>query len=191
MKFLKNLVIGIVALAVILAAVGLLLPASAHVERSVTIQASPAVVFPLVNDLHEFNRWSPWSELDANMTTTFSGPMAGVGAKMTWAGNSAVGTGSQEIIESVPNQRVKTNLQFGGYDHPSTATFTLTPEGDATQLVWSYDTSMGYDVVSRYFGLMLDRWVGKEYEQGLAVLKRLAESDAAKPPPAPVTSTTP
>ena len=177
MRQLKNLAIGLVALVVILAGIGLLLPESAHVERSVVAKARPEIVFRLLNNLHEFNRWSPWSDLDPNMTTSFEGPADGVGAKMSWSGNSTVGVGTQQIIESVPNKRVRASLQFSGYDHPSTATFTLTPQGEDTKIVWSYDTSMGYDIVSRYFGLMLDRWVGKDYARGLTVLARLAESE--------------
>jgi hypothetical protein len=176
MKLLKKIVIGIVVLVLILIGVGFLLPETVHVERMIVTKAKPDMVFPLVNNLHEFNRWSPWSDLDPNMITTYAGPAAGIGAKMTWSGDASVGSGSQEIVESVANQRVKTSMQFGGYDHPSTATFALTPQGEGTKVVWSYDTSMGYDIVSRYFGLMLDRWIGKDYERGLAVLSRLAES---------------
>jgi uncharacterized protein YndB with AHSA1/START domain len=171
--------IGLATLVVILVGAGFALPESAHVERSVVVKASPETVFPLLNSLREFNRWSPWSALDPNAVTTFTGPIAGVGAQMSWSGNAAIGTGNQVIIESVANQRVKTRLQFGGYDHPSTATFTLSPQGEGTKVIWSYDTSMGYDIVSRYFGVMLDRWIGKDYERGLSVLARLAESEGA------------
>ena len=189
MRILKNLALGLVALVGVLIGIGFLLPENAHVERTIIIKSKPETVFPLLNNLHEFNRWSPWSDLDPNMTTSFEGPTDGVGAKMSWSGNSAVGVGTQQIIESVPNQRVKASMQFGGYDHPSTATFSLTPQGEGTKIVWAYDTSMGYDIVSRYFGLMLDRWVGADYERGLTVLARLAESENKSPeantPPAP------
>ncbi len=32
-----------------------------------------------------------------------------------------------------------------------------------------------YFIIARYFGLMFDAWVGADYEQGLANLKRLVE----------------
>ena len=191
MKILKVLVISVVSLVVVLVGIGLLLPESAHIEREVTVKAKPEAIFPLLNNLHEFNRWSPWSDLDPNMIMTYEGPVQGVGAKMTWSGDSAVGSGVQQITESVPNQTVKSSLQFGGYDHPSTGTFTLTPQGDRTKVVWAYDTSMGYDIVSRYFGLMLDRWVGTDYARGLVVLARLAESAGTNPAPEAASSTPP
>ncbi|MGH8539391.1 MAG: SRPBCC family protein [Stenotrophobium sp.] len=184
MQMLKGLVIGVVGLIVLLALVGLVLPSTAHVERSVVIKAAPAEVFPEINSMREFNRWSPWSDLDPNMTTTYTGPTSGVGAEMSWVGNASVGTGSQEIIESVPDQRVKTKLVFGGYDHPSTASFVLTPVDAGTRVTWNYDTSMGYDIVSRYFGLMLDHWIGKDYEKGLITLSHVVGNPQNSPAPA-------
>lgn len=181
MKLLKRLVIGVVALIVILAIAGFLLPSAAHVERSRVIKAAPAAVFAEINSLREFNRWSPWAGLDPNMTVSYSGPASGVGAKMEWAGNAAVGTGSEEIVESVPDQRVKTALSFGGYDHPSSASFVLTPVAGGTQIVWRYDTDMGYDIISRYFGLLLDHWIGKDYDKGLQSLAHLLENPGPQP----------
>jgi len=34
-------------------------PDSFRVERSITIGASPDRIFPLINDFHNFGRWSP------------------------------------------------------------------------------------------------------------------------------------
>lgn len=178
MQLLKKLLAGLAALMVLLIGVGFLLPRATHVERSKLINATPATLFPLLNNMHEFNRWSPWSDLDPAMVTTYAGPMTGVGAKMTWAGNAAVGSGSQEIVGSVPGQSVKMKLMFGGSEHPAYATFTLAAEGVGTRVVWSYDGDWGYDIVSRYLGLMLDRWIGPEYAKGLDILARLAESEA-------------
>ncbi|PTU31155.1 SRPBCC family protein [Stenotrophobium rhamnosiphilum] len=177
MKSLKTFMISVIVFVVLLVGVGFTLPNSAHIERSVVVKAKPDVVFPLINNLHGFMRWSPWGKLDPHMTLTYGGPEEGVGARLSWSGNASVGTGSQEIIESVLNQRVKTTLQFGGYQHASTATFTLTPQGEGTKVAWAYDTAMGNDIISRYFGMALDGWIGNEYERGLATLAKLAESE--------------
>jgi effector-binding domain-containing protein len=44
-----------------------------------------------------------------------------------------------------------------------------------TQVTWSLDTDLGAGPIWRYFGLMMDRWVGKDFERGLVNLKALAE----------------
>ena len=47
------------------------------------------------------------------------------------------------------------------------------PEG--TRLTWSFDANLD-SMVGRYMGLMMDKWVGSDYEGGLARLKELAET---------------
>jgi len=114
MSILKRVLLGLVVLAVVLVLIGFFLPASAHVERTTTIEASPATVFALVNGYRSFNKWSPWAERDPETEYLFEGPDSGVGAKMSWTSeNPQVGTGFQEITLSEPPARVETHLDFG------------------------------------------------------------------------------
>src|SRR5690606_30984810 len=63
-------------------------------ERTAVINASPSALFPLINDLHQWERWSPWAEMDRDAKTDFSGSDKGVGASMAWNGNAKVGKGT-------------------------------------------------------------------------------------------------
>jgi effector-binding domain-containing protein/uncharacterized protein YndB with AHSA1/START domain len=172
---LKKLVIIVVALVVALAAIGMLLPRNVHVERATTIDAPASTVYALVDGYRQFNKWSPWAELDPSAQYTYSGPTSGVGAKMSWVGDpKKVPSGSQEIIEAKPNQMIKTNLDFGDRG-VSTVSFTLTPDGNGTKLTWGMDSDMGKGPIGRYFGLFMDKMIGKDYERGLASLKKMAE----------------
>lgn len=174
MKLLKWLLAVLVLLGMALMG-GLLLPANSHLQRSVVIERPPAEVFATLNSFQRFNEWSPWFDLDPNAEYTYRGPIAGVGAKMAWVGNSAVGRGSQEIIESVPGDRIVNALDFGGSQ--AMAGYRLTAEGGGTRVSWSMDSAHGYNPVNRWFGaLLLDSVVGKDYEKGLAKLKAVLES---------------
>lgn len=176
MKMLKRILLFVAGLVVLLAVIGLLLPAQSHVERSVVIDASVETVFPLVNNFHEFNRWSPWAKRDPDTQYRYEGPDSGVGAKVIWASdNPQVGAGSQEIVESEPNSRVATALDFGDMGGAQAA-FTLEPKGRGVRVTWMFDVEHGMNPVNRYFGLMMNMWVGADYEAGLANLKALAES---------------
>jgi len=178
MKFLRVLI----GLAIILAALSFLLPRHAHVERSVVIAAPAPTVFAYVNDLHQFNKWSPWAQIDPATQYTFTGPESGVGATMTWQSEHPhVGSGSQEIIESVPNEHVTTLLQFGD-EGDARSRMELEPEANGTRVTWNFDTDLGFNPLSRYFGLMLDSMVGSNYEQGLAMLKSLVETETGQTP---------
>lgn len=177
MRILKWLLWVMVALAALIGGGGLLLPANSHLERSTVIERPPAEVFATLNSFGRFNQWSPWFEIDPSAKYTYSGPASGVGAKLSWVGNSSVGSGSQEIIESVPEGRIVSALDFGGSQ--AKATFQLTPDGNGTRVTWSLDSEHGYNPINRLFGaFMLDDMVGKDYEKGLAKLKDLLESGA-------------
>ena len=176
MGILVKIVVALIVICLLLAGVGMLLPRQAHVERSIVIDAPRATVFALVGGFKQFNKWSPWAALDPNAKYTYEGPEFGVGAKHSWVGDpKTVGSGSQEIVEIEPLERVRMRLEFVD-QAPASVQFALAPEADGTQLTWSLDTDMGAGPVGRYFGLMMDRWVGRDYEKGLANLKTLAES---------------
>lgn len=176
MAVLKKVLIAIAVILAAAAAIAFLLPRQVHVERSVTIAAPRATVFSQVSGFKNFNKWSPWFAMDPNAKYTYTGPEFGVGARMSWVGDpKKVGSGSQEILETRPLEMVKSALDFGPQGK-AIAQFTLAPEGTGTRVTWGFDTDLGMNPVSRYFGLMFDRMIGPDYEKGLAGLKKLAES---------------
>ena len=172
---LKKIVLALAAIIVIIVGVGLLLPAKIDVNRDIVIDAPAADVFAVVNRLDRMNEWSPWHERDPDANYVYEGPEGGVGQKVTWSSeNDQVGSGTQEIIQSIEDQFVRTALDFGEMG-TGTAAFELIPEGDTTKVVWSLQADMGVNPINRYFGLMMDKWVGADYERGLANLKSLIE----------------
>jgi effector-binding domain-containing protein len=171
-----KIVVVIVVIVALLAGIGMLLPRHVYVERSIVIDAPAATVYVLIDGFTQFHKWSPWAALDPNAKYSWEGPAYGVGAKQSWVGDPAtVGSGSQEIIEVKPYEMVKSHLDFGKQG-VATAQFTLVPDATGTKVTWGLDSDMGAGPIGRYFGLMMDRMIGKDYEKGLANLKTLAES---------------
>ena len=172
----RKTALSLVMIVLALVAGGFLLPSSVQVERSIVIAAPAEAIFPHVNDLRAFQAWSPWAERDPQMRLEFSGPDRGVGQHVRWeSDHDEVGSGTQEIVESVPHERVATRLDFGGMG-TARAAFVLVPEGDRTKVTWLLDSELGSKPLMRYLGLMLDEWVGADYEAGLSRLKELVES---------------
>lgn len=175
----KKIFGGLMAIVFAVVIIGLLLPNKIHVERSTLIHAAPAAVFAFINDFRKFNLWSPWAKLDPDTQYTFSGPDSGVDSKMEWRSeHHNVGSGRQQIIVSKPGQRVQTALNFGDMGD-AFATFDLAETGADTRITWSFDQDTGYNLISRYFGLMMEKFIGADYEQGLVNLKALVESTPA------------
>ncbi|SLN62595.1 Polyketide cyclase / dehydrase and lipid transport [Falsiruegeria litorea R37] len=176
MKLIKRLFLTLVVVVVALVAVSFLLPGQAAVSRSITINAPANAVFPHVNSMQATEAWSPWLSRDPETKLSYSGPDTGVGNTLSWMSeHPQVGSGTQEIVESIENQLVRTELDFGPMG-TATATFDLQPEGTGTKVTWGFQSDLGLNPISRWMGLMMDDWVGSDYETGLANLKVVVES---------------
>ena len=185
MKILKVLVLGLIGLVLALAVIGLALPRNVHIERSTVIAAKPATVFNYLNGWKNFNDWSPWAELDPNTKYSSEGPATGVGAKQSWFSDDPnVGNGSQEITAVETNKAITIKLMLPDME-PSVVTQTLIPEGEGTKVIWAMDADMGVSPLNRWFGLLLEKFIGPDYEKGLAKMKPLIEALPAEAPAAP------
>lgn len=178
------------AVLVFLAAAGALLalvatrPDAFRVERSATIAAPPATVFALVNDFHQWARWSPWEKLDPQMHKAFEGAPSGVGASLHWLGNKKAGEGRMTITESQPSTHLVTALEFiRPFAASNVAAFALAPVPGGVAVTWSMTGRNNF--MLKAFGLFanMDQLIGKDFEEGLANLKRVAEEGTARAGP--------
>ena len=106
-----------IALVIVVAIAGILIfaatkPDTFRVERSIAIKAPPEKIFPLINDFKRWDAWSPWEKKDPAMKRTYGSATSGKGAHYAWQGNSDVGQGSMDIVESVPSSKVALKLDF-------------------------------------------------------------------------------
>jgi hypothetical protein len=174
-------VIAVIAIIIAIAiAVVLLLaltkPNSFAVQRAISIKAPAERIFPLINDFHQWVAWSPYENKDPAMKRTYSGAESGTGAVYAWDGNSNVGSGRMEILDaSVPSKIVIKLDFFKPFEGHNTAEFTMLPQGDATNLVWVMrGPAVFVSKVMQVF-MNLDKMIGKDFEAGLANLKKLTE----------------
>ena len=172
---LKKIFIGLIALLVILAVIGIILPRHVVVKRFVTINRPASLVYATVNSFVLFPKWSPWQDLDPNMIQTTEGPRDGVGAKLIWKGNDKVGSGTQLITASSPDQSVASDLDFGEMG-VAKSLVTLSADGNTTRTTWTVDVDMGANPIGHYVGLTMDGMLGRDFASGLAKLKNLVES---------------
>jgi effector-binding domain-containing protein len=171
----KKILLSLVVLLIAAAAVGLMLPRHARVERSVVINRPASLIFATVNSFQLFPNWSPWQDLDPNMHQSAQGPRDGVGAKLVWSGNDKVGSGTQLITDAVPDRSVASDLDLGGMG-VAKSLLTLTADGPGTRVTWTLDIDMGANPIGHYVGLTMDRMIGPDFARGLSNLKTLLES---------------
>jgi uncharacterized protein YndB with AHSA1/START domain len=174
MKWLLRIVLGVVVLVVVLAAVGLLLPPHYKVQRSLEIGAPADKVYALIVDPREWKRWTVWNRRDPAMKMEYSGAPSGAGAKWSWQ-SATEGSGSMEFTDARPGERIVYRLSFPEFGMQSSGTLSIVPAGAGVRVTWTNEGDLGASPVNRWFGLMMDRLVGPDFEGGLANLKRLAE----------------
>jgi uncharacterized protein YndB with AHSA1/START domain len=166
----------------LLAAVAVLLvyastrPDVFRVERTTTIQAPAERLFPLINDLHRFNTWNPYNQKDPAMKGQYSGPEAGPGAAYDFQGNKDVGRGRIGITASQAPTAVTMQLDmWEPFEGHNVVEFTLAPEGAGTRVTWAMHGPSSF--LPKLIGIFIDmdRMIGRDFEQGLANLKAIAE----------------
>ncbi len=181
----KKILLGILVV-IVLIVLGVLgfaamQPSEIHVERSTTVEASPAQVFPHVHDLRLFVEWSPWTGLDPAQTSEFSDPSTGVGAWYSWSGNDEVGVGKMTITEVEPPAKVVQELAFvAPWESTGMVSFLLEPAGEGTVVTWTFDEEAGLMMKVMGLFMSMDEMLGGEYEKGLASLKQTVEAAAAE-----------
>ncbi|MFC5270235.1 SRPBCC family protein [Adhaeribacter terreus] len=184
MKLLKKLGLGFLGLIALLIAVSFLLPGKVRVERSLIMKANAETTFEQVNNLKNWEKWSPWHQMDSNMQLTYEGPQAGQGAKYSWI-SEELGNGSLTIAESKSSQNIKTAMDFGDMG-TSFAEYKFEPVSEGTKVTWimdsdSKDMPWQFYVPSKYMNLFMDDMLGKDFEKGLNNLKEVVEKMPAAP----------
>lgn len=182
-SLLKKIGLGLVLVVGALAIVVARQPTDFTVERSATIAAPADVVFGEVNDLHNWEAWSPWLEADPNSKTSYEGASSGVGAVFKWSGNSDVGEGTMTITESRPNELIRIKLDFvRPFAGESTSEFVFKPAGDQTEVAWNMFGEKDFMAKAIHMIIDMDAMIGGQFEKGLSKLKTVAEAKAEQKP---------
>lgn len=146
-------------------------------EQSAAMNASPARIHETVNDLRQWNDWSPWAKLDPNCKNTLEGLGTGVGSKFSWDGDKNVGAGEMTIIESRPGELVRMKLEFfKPMKGVSTVDFTFKPQGaNQTLVTWSMygPNTLPGKIMSLF--IKCEEMMDKSFAEGLASLKQIVE----------------
>lgn len=176
---LKKILIAVAVLIVGLLVLIATRPGEYSVERSIAIAAPAAVPFGLVNDFHQWERWSPWDELDPDMERTFEGAQAGQGAIYGWSGNDDVGKGRMTILSSRPTEAIDIELEFiEPFASTSNTAFRFIEADGSTTVTWTMSGENNF--VGKAFSLFMDMdaMIGADFEKGLASMKAEAEAEA-------------
>jgi uncharacterized protein YndB with AHSA1/START domain len=175
-----DIVAVIVAVLLVVIAIVLILaatkPGTFSVRRDIVVRAPAEKIFALIADFHRWGSWSPYENKDPAMKRTYGGAASGEGAVYAWEGNKNVGSGRMEIIDAAAPSKIVIKLDFFvPFEAHNTAEFTMLPQADGTSLTWLMHGPASFISKLMQVFMNIDKMVGKDFEVGLANLKKLAE----------------
>ncbi|MCY4646097.1 MAG: SRPBCC family protein [Gammaproteobacteria bacterium] len=161
-KFFSFLAVVFISLLLI----GLILPGTWAVERSLEMPAVPEQVFAYVNDVSLWDAWTDWPEAAGERI----GPSRGVGAGRSWD-DPEFGDGVFTIVESVAGERVRYRVEVEDGAMITEGTIALDRLEDGTRVTWRETGDFGWNPILGYVARAMDRLQGREMELGLERLR--------------------
>ncbi len=144
--------------------------------RTVHIAATPQHLFGMINDLRQMNTWNPYALREKGGKAEYSGPAAGPGACFDFAGPKS-GSGHVEILESAPPSSVVMRLAMvKPFKADHRVDFTIAPAASGADVTWAMSGKQ--PLLGKVMMLFIDcdRMVGRDFEEGLANMKKIAEA---------------
>mgnify|MGYP000940641981 CR=1 FL=1 len=167
----KRFFLILIGLIVILLVVAAFLPKTFLTERSVVIDRPVAEVYSYVKLVRNQDHYGKWNLSDPEMKKSEVGTDGTVGYIYRWDGEK-VGKGSQTITKLDENKAIYTELDFG-FGEPAVSHMVLEPvSATSTRVTWGISGKSPWPM--NLMGLLYD--VGKDFDEGLANLKKVLES---------------
>jgi hypothetical protein len=174
MKILK-IILAVIAVAIIgFATYNATLEKEYAVSRSTIMNVDAHIVRELVSDFSTWHSWSAWFEADSTMEYTLGDNHTGKGATYSWTSEN-MGSGAMEIL-SLSENSMETKIEFDGQGTSNGHWKFETIEDGVTKVTWGFSGEM--PLMMRWMGAQMDKWVGPDFEKGLANLTALSEKEA-------------
>lgn len=175
MKVFKKILVLILVLAGFLLYLPKHLNPHFSMSRSIVIKAPVSEVFKRLPDLNEYNKWNPFAEGDSSQQTQVEG--TGLNSWMTWKGEKS-GSGKMTITQLDVNHKIKIDMEFyQPMKGKGIVYWIVVPTADGnTEMKWTFDQDLEY--FQRYFGLFMNKMMGKHFQKGLVTYKAIVEGSA-------------
>jgi len=139
-----------------------------NVERKITINTQQDQLKPLITDLTNWPKWSPWLCLEPGCEPGYSNN----NQTMSWKGD-VIGEGSLSI-DRIETQSIHFNLNFiAPFKSTAKTAFYWAESGEQTEVKWVMDSSL--PIFLFFLIPMMKGLITMDYRRGLRRLKAIAE----------------
>jgi len=166
------IVLGLIVALLIIAA---LLPKRFNIEKSIVIHKPVQEVMDKVGNLNYYSKWNPWQQSDPTAKGTITGTPKTPGHRYSWVGKK-VGVGSLSFL-SMDDKHIHFELEFVKPFKSKALDNWLFEEWGATdtKVTWQNSGELPWPIAS-LMGPMIVKGLHKQFEEGLANLKAMAEA---------------
>lgn len=180
MKLYKKILLGFAILVALILIAGVtVVPRHWTVSREITVNAEPAAIYPWLVDIEKWERWNAFSLNDPDIVHTYPGAKTGVGAESRWTSRK-FGDGKAKIVKAYPEMGVTFELRFGEREEPAIGSLAFGKlEPGKTTVVYSVSGDNGFNPAYRWMSLFMKGFMCKFFDQSLAKIKELAETNPA------------
>ncbi|MDA3893191.1 MAG: GyrI-like domain-containing protein [Salinivirgaceae bacterium] len=175
MKTLKKILLALLGIIAIMLIIGLTQPSEITIERSIEIDAPLEMVYDQVNNLHNWEKWSPWHKIDTAMGLSYGNGGIGKDASYSWTSeHKSVGSGMLTIIDSKPFEFINTTMDFGDQG-TGTANFKFVETDAGVKVSWDMNSAIGKNPFMRLMGIMIRKSITAAYDRGLEDIENQCE----------------
>ena len=162
-------IVALIIVAIVGVVVGVIMPGSGHVERSLVVGKDMRQVYDVLANFRRFPDYTVQRKYDRNTQFTLSGKGYGPGAEISWNSNDdKVGKGKLTVATAEPNfdkvdstakeAKIVWNVDNDWRGQDKHFTFDLERQGSRgqlTKITWSYDVAYGFNLIDRYSNLYI------------------------------------
>jgi effector-binding domain-containing protein len=112
--------------------------------------------------------------MDSTVKFELVGIEGQIGTQWKWTGK-VLGNGEMKITEIKPDEMIGYDLAFDHGKYKSKGKLVIEAAGDSNKVSWLDEGNLGYNPISRYMGLFMDKMMGPDFEKGLLKLKKVSE----------------
>ncbi|GLQ45299.1 hypothetical protein GCM10007862_03500 [Dyella lipolytica] len=162
-------IVALIIVAVVGVVVGVIMPGSGHVERSLVVSKDLRQVYDVVANFRTFPDYGVLRAYDPKTQYTISGNAYGPGSEISWSSDDLkVGTGKLTIASAQPEfDKIDTTVNSaqviwnvdndwrGSDKHFTLDLLRQGNTGKLTKITWSYDVSYGFNILDRYSNMYI------------------------------------
>ncbi|HTC28221.1 polyketide cyclase [Dyella sp.] len=162
-------IVALIIVVVFGVVVGVIMPGSGHVDRSVVVSKDLRQVYDVVANFRTFPDYGVLRAYDPRTQYTLSGNAYGPGSEISWSGqDEKVGEGKLTIASAQPDfdkidstvnsAQVIWNVDNAWRGNDKHFTLDLLRQGNTgklTKITWSYDVDYGWNLLNRYSNMYI------------------------------------